>query len=459
MDNILKLKLKLKNLPATPGVYYFYNQHDHIIYVGKAASLKNRVKSYFIGVHDNKTTHLVSQITNLKYRITDSVIEALILEANEIKRLKPKYNILLKDDKSFAYIFLTREDFPRLFVDRITSTLTLTLRECQCGAVKVQKFGPFTEGGSAQKALEILRRIFGFRDCNTRKFNLYKKKNQPCLFGSIKLCPAPCVENISKDDYKKIIHEIVLFLSGKKKTLITRLKKQMVLASRHQEFELASKIRDKVFALEHIQDVALIKEERPLEQLRSIPHRIEAYDISNLPAGRQGLSGQFATGSMVVFTDGVMDKKEYRKFRIKYCSPSLRGGNPTKQSNNNKIATPCWARNDNQKNDPTMLAQVVARRLNHPEWPMPDLILLDGGKGQLSAVMKILKNHRKKIPMIALAKGPTRKGFRLFRNTNAKNLTLDKKLLEYLRDEAHRFAISYHRKLRTLDIKTNKCYK
>lgn len=403
MDNIKK---SINTFPTKPGVYYFYNNYGRILYIGKASVLKNRIKSYFIGVHDNKTEKLVSQISDVKYKITDSVLEAIILEANEIKRLKPKYNIRDKDDKSYSYIFLTKEEYPRFFIERAT---------WKGGNTRIStKFGPFTSGLQAKEALQILRRIFGFRDCNERKFNLYKKRRKSCLFFALNLCSGPCVGNIDKKSYYRTILEIKDFLGGKKKTLIKSLEKQMSLASRYQKYELAAQIRNKLHSLAHIQDVALIKEEKPFEQYRMIPKRIEAYDISNI-------SGKFATGSMIVFINGQIDKSQYRKFRIRTVS---------------------------NINDPVMLAEIVARRFNHKEWPKPDLIILDGGKGQLSSVLKILRVKSIKIPVMAIAKGPSRKNYTLFKNNLAKKIYLDRLFIESIRDEAHRFAISYHRKLR-----------
>lgn len=408
------LKLKISNLPTEPGVYYFYNKYGRILYVGKASVLKNRVKSYFIGVHDNKTEVLVSQISDIKYQVTDSVLESIILETNEIKRLKPKYNIREKDDKSYNYIFLTGEEYPRFFIERAP---------WKDSNIKIsQKFGPFTSGLQAKAALQILRRIFGFRDCNERKFNLYQKRQKPCLFFALNLCFAPCTGKIDKKTYHEIILEIKEFLTGKKKNLIKRLEQQMNIASRHQKYELAVQIRNKIQSLQYIQDVALIKKEKPFEQYRMIPKRIEAYDISNLPAGRQAY---LTTGSMIVFTSGQVDKSQYRKFRIKNYELRIKG-----------------------QNDPAMLAEIIERRFNHPEWTKPDLIILDGGKGQLSAVLKVLREKSIKIPVIAVAKGPSRKGYRLFKNALAEKIILDKKFIESIRDEAHRFAISYHRKLR-----------
>lgn len=413
---IKKVKSKLNSLPKSPGVYMYYDRKGDIIYIGKASILKHRVKSYFIGAHDNKTVKLVSEIADINWQVTPSVIEAIILESNLIKKYKPKYNILDKDDKSFIQIALTKEEFPRLIAIRPTDT--------NKEDIKIKKlFGPYTSANSIHEILSLFRRIFTYRDCSEKKFETYKKRKSPCLFYPIKLCPAPCVGKISKTEYSKTIKQMTDFLEGKKKRVISSLKRQMEYYSKKQMYEQAAIIRNRIYAFEHINDIAVIKKERSLEQYKNIPQRIEAYDISNI-------GSNFAVGSMVVFTGGEIDKNEYRKFRIKYLESSIK-----------------------HQNDPAMIGQILDRRLNHKEWAQPNLILIDGGKGQLSAALKTTKNHKLKIPIISIAKGPSRKGFKLFKNSFADKIILEKTFIEHIRDEAHRFAISYHRKLRSKSFK------
>jgi len=429
------IKTKLKELPASPGVYTYYDRNGDIIYIGKASVLKNRVKSYFtplrqgyaeqVGGHDAKTEKLVSEIMDIKWQTTSSVIEAVILESNLIKKYQPKYNILDTDDKSFIQIALTKEEYPRLLALRPTDKNKIN--------IKIQKyFGPYTSAASVHEILSIFRRIFTLRDCAQNKFTKHNKKQIPCLFYSINLCPAPCANKISKSDYLKIIKQMTDFLEGKKKRVILSLRRQMEYFSVRQMYENAARIRNRIFAFEHINDVAVIKRERSLEQYKNIPHRIEAYDISNI-------GKNFAVGSMVVFTGGEIDKAEYRKFKINYKYTNF-------TNHTNKIKT---------QDDPGMIRQILDRRLYHREWLCPDLILIDGGKGQLSAALRALKMHKLKIPVIAIAKGPTRKGFALFKNSLAEKITLDKNFIEHIRDEAHRFAISYHRKLRSKSYKSS----
>lgn len=424
----MPLNKKNKNLPKQPGVYIFYNKNKQIIYIGKASVLKHRVGSYFVGAHDNKTTALISEINDIKYKITNSTIEALILESNLIKKYQPKYNVREKDDKSFIQIILTKEKFPKFIATRATN-----IKSIKKPIKKI--YGPYTDIKSVNEILQYLRKIFPFRDCTDYKFKRQKKLNQPCIYHSLNLCPAPCVNYINEKKYKETIKQINNFLEGKNKKIINYFKKQMTLYAKKQAYEQAAQIRNKIFALEHINDIAFIKSQRPLEQSTNIPKRIECYDISNMPVSKNNKAEIYAVGSMIVFENGEMEKSQYRKFKIKYSFD--------KNTKNKYIQT----------NDPAMISQVVERRLHHKEWQMPDLIILDGGKTQLSAVSKIFIDKKIKLPLIAIAKGPTRKGFKLFRNNLAKNIILDKKFLESIRDEAHRFAIKYLRKRQIKSIK------
>jgi len=348
---------------------------------------------------------LVSQIVKIDYRETDSVIEALILEANLIKRHQPFYNIKLKDDKSFVNIAISKEDFPRVFIMRPSAKRLFK-------NIKIKKlFGPYPSANTARTALKILRRIFPFR-------GLEKTREGERFYREIMCIPE------GKARYAGGIKNLMLFLSGKKKRIIGNLKKEMQSAAKSKNYEEAAELRDKIFALEHIQDVALIRESDWPEDLesRKAPARIEAYDISNI-------FGEYAVGSLAVFTDGKIDKDQYRRFRIKHTP------NPSQEGNKLRGIS-----------DTAMLAEVMSRRLNHREWPLPDLIIIDGGLGQLNAVKKIVKAKGLNISLLAIAKGPTRKGEKLFMTKNAPYL--DKKIILALRDEAHRFAISYHRKLK-----------
>jgi len=383
----------IKNLPNTPGVYLMKDSRGKILYIGKASLLKKRVSSYFERPLNSRLEKMFGKVKKIDYQTTNSVIEALILEANLIKKYQPKYNVKLKDDKSFVNIIISKEDFPRVFVGRPRQKI-----------IKGKIFGPYTSTKSARQALRILRKIFPFRHCR----RLPKKA---CTYYQIGQCLGPCVSACSKEDYKKMIHHLTLFLQGRKRGLIQTLKKEMNLEAKRENFERAAVLRNRIYALEHIRDVALISDDAR-ESVDGVPSRIEAYDISNI-------SGKSATGSMVVFTNGKINKDEYRLFRIR----KVKG-----------------------IDDIASLKEVLARRLKHKEWRLPDLIIIDGGRGQLNGVLTVLRYFKLNIPVVAIAKGPKRKKADLY--FSKKSLHLDKKILLQIRNEAHRFAIKYHRLLR-----------
>ncbi|MDP3057702.1 MAG: GIY-YIG nuclease family protein [bacterium] len=414
--SISNIQTQLKNLPSSPGVYFFRDKSGKLLYIGKAINLKRRVSSYFQSAggrikSDSRIQEMVGRIAKIDYRKTDSVIEALILEANLIRRHQPFYNVKLKDDKSFVNIAISKEEFPRVFIIRQRAKRLFK-------NIKIKKiYGPYPSADTARTALKILRRIFSFR-------GLEKTREGERFYREILAIPE------EKARYAKGIKNLMLFLSGKKKRIIGDLKKEMRELAKNKNYEEAGQARDKIFALEHIQDVALIKGSGWTEDLETqkAPLRIEAYDISNI-------FGEYAVGSMVVFTKGKIDKDEYRRFRIRQVKGI---------------------------SDTDMLAEVLSRRLKHSEWKMPDLMIIDGGAGQLNAVKKIIKEKGLDIPLLSIAKGPTRKGEKLFMTKNvyldstglvrlgSSRLapSLDKKIIFAIRDESHRFAISYYRKLK-----------
>ncbi len=409
MENV---KEKIKKFPKTPGVYLMKNAEGKIVYVGKATSLRDRVASYFARPHERRMENLVREIANIEYQKTPTVIEALVLEANLIKKYSPKYNVKEKDDKSFLYVAFSKDKFPKIFLIR---GLEIKRLSPQSKKQITKLFGPYTSAASLRAALDILRKIFPYRDCQT-----FPKR--PCLQYHLKRCSAPCTGLITGPDYRKNIKNIILFFEGRKEKILKNLRKEMNGASRQENFELAGKLRNKIFSLEHIQDVAVIKSDisRDLGDRAGINifGRIEGYDISNI-------SGTSATGSMVVFGDGKPNKKEYRKFKIKTVTGA---------------------------NDVGMIREVISRRLKHAEWPLPDLILVDGGWGQINAVREILTEHKIEISVIGIAKGFDRKQDRLLygeENPELGRLAGQyKDILLRVRDEAHRFAIGYHKILR-----------
>ena len=305
--------------PETPGVYSMKDAFGKILYIGKAGNLRRRVSSYFQKAHDVRIEKLVSEIKKIDYKKTESALEALILEAALIKKYIPPYNIREKDDKSFLYVVVTQEEFPRVLLVRGKD------RE-RAG----KYFGPFVHAADIRAALRILRRIFPWHTHEGLARHEFKK---PCFEYELGLCPGICVRKVSRAEYRTTIKNIILFLSGKKMRLIRVLEKDMARWSATLEFEKAEKMKKQLFALRHIQDVALLHDTH--ESLRaSHAHtslRIEGYDISNI-------SGVFAVGVMVVFTDDMPEKKEYRKFKIR----TLHG-----------------------PNDVRMLQEVIARRLKN----------------------------------------------------------------------------------------------
>lgn len=547
MKVIAVLEEKLKILPALPGVYLYKDEKGKVIYVGKAISLKNRVRSYFVGQQKTspKTQALVRHIRDLEYIVTDSEVEALILESNLIKKYKPKYNIRLMDDKNYPYLRITvQEKFPRLEIAR-------TVR--QDGA---RYFGPYTNVGAVHETLKLLKRVFPLRSCKQTNFN---KQERACLNAHIKRCAAPCQGLISEADYRKMIAEVMLFLEGRQETLAKKLQKRMREAAEQLDFEKAAELRDQLqavekviekqkivstgledfdvlhyaregqlacvqvlfirggkvsggdhFLLEGVQEmegqdilpaflkqyyhraefippqlllpeaieeqevvevwlqgkrggkVALkfpqrghkkellalaaknaqeslqqessLREERRKRnekalrevaaylQLAEPPQRMECYDISNI-------QGQEAVASMVVFEEGRANPNQYRRFKIK----TVEG-----------------------PDDFASMAEVIRRRFMNASKGaqrfalLPDLVIVDGGKGQLSAAREVMYElgfaH---IPAVGLAKEEEW----IFMEGRAEPLILPRDsqglyLLQRIRDEAHRFAITYHRLLR-----------
>jgi excinuclease ABC subunit C len=392
-----------KNLPDSPGVYVMKDALGEILYVGKAGNLKRRVSSYFLRPHEYRLERLVQSIDKIQIHKTDTAIEALILEAELIKKLKPPYNVREKDDKSFLFIEITKEKFPRVLLTRGKEKL-----ELEHG--KSTFFGPFTSATNIREALKILRRIFPWSTHPPEKIGTLKR---PCFEYEIGLCPGTCVNAISREDYMRNIQNLKLIFQGKKEKILKSLNKDMKMAAKKEEFERAVELRRQIFALNHIRDVSLIQEEGPA--FHATKSRIEGYDISNI-------SGTSSVGSMVVFINGYPDKNEYRKFRIK----TLTGAN-----------------------DVGMLKEVLRRRFSHAgesgSWPLPNLILIDGGTGQVHGAQKVLNEIGLNIPVVGIAKGAERKRNDLI---GRKPEGVDLETLIKVRDEAHRFAISYHKKLR-----------
>ncbi len=416
---MLPAHIKLKNgqLPDSPGVYLMQDAVGKVIYVGKATSLTRRVSSYFQRPHDSRIDEMVSQIHAVDYIQKPTVIEALILEANLIKYYWPKYNVMQKDNKSFLYLVITKEDFPK----------PLLIRGTQLDEESPKKytavFGPYTSPKSLRAALDLLRKVFPWSTCETGQ-------KRACFYVHLKQCPGVCVNAINKKSYAKIIHDLMKFFAGKKDDLLKQYRREMKDAARHHHFEIAVELRNKLSFLEHIRDVAILKrEDKDVDKIKmgktvvNLFGRIEGYDVSNI-------SGTSTVASMVVFENGAPAKSEYRKFRIRTVVGS---------------------------NDVASIAEMLTRRLRNP-WRTPDLILIDGGLPQVHAAEQVIREREAihklpfPIPVIGIAKGQARKRNDLICSKN--NLELVhlcepyKDLLISVRDEAHRFAIKYHRQVR-----------
>jgi excinuclease ABC subunit C len=370
--------------------------------VGRATSLRDRVRSYFgDDLIDTRGPMLVDMVTlakKVEHIETDSVLEAIILEANLIKKHQPKYNTLEKDDKSFNYVIITDEDFPIINIVREREL------ELMANGQKLKAtFGPFPNGAAIKEGLAIIRRIFPFHDGSSIK------RDQMSFYRQIGLAPDFTRED-AYEAYNKNIDNIILFFKGKKKELIKNLEREMMSLAKELRFEEAGKIRNKINALQHIRDVSLIKREELLKKGGSF--RVEAYDISHT-------SGKNMVGVMTVVTDGQADKNEYRKFRIRGYDTS---------------------------NDVGSLAEVIKRRLGHPEWLYPNLVVVDGSVAQKRRVETIFNELGVQIPVVAVVKNERHKPKAIL--GSKKIATEHEKEIILANAESHRFAIKYHKERR-----------
>ncbi|MBI4135970.1 MAG: UvrB/UvrC motif-containing protein [Candidatus Vogelbacteria bacterium] len=399
-------KEKIKHLPDQPGVYWF-KRGKEILYLGKAASLRDRVRSYFppaeLGASRGpRLVQMMALATGVGVQVTDSVLEALLLEARLIKKYQPKYNVKAKDDKSYWSVVITDEEYPRVLMIR---GQILPATSYQLKAI----YGPFPNASELRAALKVMRKIFPFRD--------YCQPNagKPCFNHQLDLCPGVCVGKISVADYQKIIKQITLFLLGRKPALLKQLRQAMSQAARRQEFEEAVLERNKISALEHFQDVGLIKTWKSDFQVQGSPtsrFRIESYDIAHL-------GGSNAVGVMVVAENGELMKSEYRKFKVSHGADDLAN-----------------------------LREVLERRLAHSEWSRPDLIVVDGGANQLMVAKTSLAKVKIIIPIVSVVKDERHRPKQILRPSGTHLNVEERRLIFQLNVEAHRFAISYHRQRR-----------
>ena len=424
-----KAAATVRKFPTCPGVYLMKNAAGVVIYVGKATNLRSRAGSYFLkaALTDSRTGPWVGEIADADFMECESEVDALLVESRLIKDIQPQYNKIQKDDKTFPYLQIsTYEDFPRVEITR----------EPESTGVKL--YGPFASAGELRGAVQVLQRIFKFRTCSLdidagdERWRWYR----PCLLASIKQCTAPCNMRVSREDYRKDIKRLQMFLSGNKAGLLKQMKAEMMEASKALNFEVAAKLRDEVKLLETLDrrgelntheqpEVFHIDPKKGLEGLKRVlklsqtPRSIEGVDIAHLGGGQ-------TVASLVKFIDGLPFKPGYRRFKIK----NVKGIDDYKS-----------------------IHEVVSRRfqrLADENDTFPDILLIDGGKGQLSSAVAAFEALEIDPPvLISLAKREEE----IFRPGESESIKLSKhafslRLLQSVRDEAHRFAQHYHHMLR-----------
>lgn len=413
-----QIKKKLKELPNSPGVYLMKDKDGNVIYVGKASSLLKRVRSYFTPSGNNTKTLILSEkIYDFEVIPVASEAEALILENQLIKKYQPKYNTNLKDDKSYPLLKITKEDFPSVQIVREKKSKNAIY------------FGPFTNKKLLKEVVRFLRKFYPVRNC---KKDISSGKVKLCIQYYIGRCSGPCENKITKEEYNKHVEGIVAFFEGRYKEFEKKLKNWMYEEIKKLNFEEADKIKKRLFLLNELSKKFPMRDEEELYRygeenllfnlakilkLKKIPNLIEGYDISNI-------SGYMAVGSKVSFVGGIPYKDGYRRYKIKTVEGI---------------------------DDYKMIEEVIKRRFDSEEErkEIPDLILIDGGKGHLNVATRVLKEYNLDIPVISLAK----KEEKIFVQWKEEPVILppsspELQLLQRIRDEAHRFAISYHKKLR-----------
>lgn len=425
-----KLKEFIAKLPRDPGVYIFRDARKKPLYIGKASNLRSRVSAYPKST-DVRIRKMVENADSLDHKVTGSDIEALILESQMIKRHRPQFNIMLRDDKQHFFVLITHEKFPRIYVGhRHDDPLA-------------DSIGPFTEGTPLRATLKVLRNIFPYCTCKQKHY-------VRCLNAHMGKCIGDCcLRNPNPDTvktYGKSIKAISDILQGKRNSVAKLIEKEMRSYATHEQFERSAELKSKlerirrVFENVHVLQDLSVRQTRSAaagtEKLREIIGssgeliRIEGYDISNI-------QGEYATGAMVVFRHGTSDRNEYRKFKIQTVVGS---------------------------DDTAMLREMLERRFNHPEWQHPDLIIMDGGKGQVNAALSVLRQQSLNIPVIGLTKDKRHTGDHIFTGLPNKGLSRQATPLTRLPEaarnlilavdaEAHRFAIQYYRRLHARSLK------
>lgn len=400
--------LKGNTLPETPGVYFFLGKNDEILYIGKATILSDRVKSYFgpdlEETRGPKLVLMLGRAVAIGWIQLDSVLEALIREGQLIKKYLPIYNTDAKDDKSYNFVVITKENFPRILLvrerDIETGKFDTPIRE---------KFGPYPRGEALRTALRIVRQIFPYRDKCVPYAELneeQKKKARSCFQAQIGLCPGVCTGAINAIEYRKTVKRISLFFGGKKADLVKNLEREMKAAAKDLRFEEANEIKKLLFDLGHIRDVALMKADREEESAA----RIEAYDTAHL-------QGEATVGVMTVVQHALAKKSQYRLFKL---------------------------RNAHGGNDLSALEEILTRRLAHSEWTLPELIVVDGALLQSDVATRILRKKGLTIPVVGVVKNAKHQPDRII-GPRGLVKRFEKDIL-LANAEAHRFAIGFHRK-------------
>lgn len=402
--------LKKLNVPDVPGVYVF-REGKKILYIGKATSLKERTKSYFakdlIDTRGPAILDMTVKADTVTWQETDTVLEALLLEAELIKKYQPYYNTKEKSDKSFNCVVITDEVFPQVLTIRKKD---IDLESMHAKEYKLKEvYGPFSNGNALREALKIIRRIFPYRDISSSKKDNYE------FYRQIHLTP-DVSQSYAREIYAKTIRNIKLFFEGKKKDIVKHLKKDMMDLAKDKKFEEAQEIKKTLFALEHINDIALIKDDfftsgKRIEGVAVF--RIEAFDVAHM-------SGKNMVGVMTVLENGVPAKNEYKKFII---------------------------RTQKGSNDTGALEEILSRRFRHTEWGMPDLIVLDGSVAQEHVAKRVLDMYQFDIPYVAVVKDERHKAREI--RGSKKDIKGQEASILLANNEAHRFAITFHKQKRT----------
>ena len=422
------LKKVISKFPKKPGVYRFLDVHKKPLYIGKASNLKNRIISYTRPI-DSRVANMVSDAKSLAFTETGSDIEALILESQLVKKNQPKFNIMLRDDKQYFFVAFTDENFSKIFLTHQSTSRSIK-------APIKEMIGPFTEGTALKTTLKALRRIFPYCTCK-------QKHNVMCLNGHIGACLGFCclkkLENPNRKSYLSNIRAIKEVLNGKRVSLIKRLEREMKQRGKRLKLEEASEIQGKIEKVRRVFENAQIIQRMSGERipdsssesiktffgLAKNPVRIEGYDVAHI-------QGKHTVGAMVVFRNGAPDKNSYRKFKIHSSNPG---------------------------DDTGSLREMLTRRIKHMEWPAPDLVVIDGGMGQLNIAAEILGNNH---PLIALTKNNKHQGDHVFVSVSKKrpaqysltDLPKEvKNLILSVDAEAHRFAIGFYRSLHKREMR------